>query len=359
MSRASELQKHREFPIQFFTRVPGWEAASHSVHNKAIAGSNGREAMSVKEDDMHPTSPFPTYVLITPARNEEAFIEKTLESMVRQSVLPLKWIIVNDGSTDSTAAIVRPYVQKYPWIELVNLPERRDRNFAAKVYAFNAGRERLKDAEYEFIGNLDADVSLDQDHFEFLLGKMKLDARLGVAGTIFREENYSSETDSFEGQNHVAGQCQLFRRRCFEEIGGYCANRAGGIDWIAVTSARMLGWKTKSFREKSFFHYRRLGTAGRSVFAAMFSYGEKDYYLGGHPIWELSRVIYRMAKRPYLVGGVALGLGYGWAMLRREKRPVSKELMNFHRKEQMRKLKAVLKSLRTFKSVDSFKVLPD
>lgn len=301
----------------------------------------------------------PTYVLITPARNEEAFLEKTMESMVRQTVPPVRWIIVNDGSTDATASIVSRYVEKNGWIELVNLPERRERHFAAKVHAFNAGRERLQNVEYELIGNLDADVSLDQDHFEFLLGRMKSDPRLGVAGTVFREENYCSEIDSFEGQNHVSGQCQLFRRACFEEIGGYCPNKAGGIDWIAVTSARMKGWKTTSFREKSFFHYRHLGTAGRSVFAAMFSYGEKDYYLGGHPLWELFRLTYRMAKRPYFLGGLALGLGYGWAMLRMPKRPVSKELMKFHRKEQMRKLKAVLKTVLRLKSVDNFKVLPD
>ena len=301
----------------------------------------------------------PSYVLITPARNEEAFIEKTLESMIRQTVLPAKWVIVNDGSTDATGSIVSRYLEKNPWIELVNLPQRRERHFAAKVHAFNAGRERLRNVEYELIGNLDGDVSLDPDHFEFLLGKMKNDPRLGVAGTIFTEENYSSATDSFEGQNHVAGQCQLFQRECFEEIGGYCPNKAGGIDWIAVTSARMKGWKTTSFREKSFFHYRHLGTAERGVFAAMFSYGEKDYYLGGHPLWELFRLTYRMAKRPYFIGGLALGLGYGWAMLRRAKRPISKELMKFHRKEQMRKLKAVLKTIVTFKSIDNFKVLPD
>lgn len=301
----------------------------------------------------------PSYVLITPARNEEAFIEKTLESMVRQTVLPVKWVIVNDGSTDATARIVSRYLEKNPWIELVNLPQRRERHFAAKVHAFNAGRERLQNVEYDLIGNLDGDVSLDADHFEFLLGKMKSDPRLGVSGTIFREENYSSATDSFEGQNHVSGQCQLFRRECFEEIGGYCPNKAGGIDWIAVASARMKGWKTTSFREKSFFHYRHLGTAERSVFAAMFSYGEKDYYLGGHPLWELFRLTYRMAKRPYFIGGLALGLGYGWAMLRRAQRPISKDLMKFHRKEQMRKLKAVLKTVLMFKSVDNFKVLPD
>jgi len=158
---------------------------------------------------------------------------------------------VNDGSTDETGVVAAKYAEKYPWIEVVNLPVRQERNFAAKVNAFNAGQERVKDLDYELIGNLDSDVSLEEDHFEFLLLKFKDDARLGVAGTVFKEESgYNSETDSSEGQLHVSGQCQLFRRQCFEEIGGYFANKAGGIDWIAVTTARMKGWKTRSFREK-------------------------------------------------------------------------------------------------------------
>src|SRR5215831_5838586 len=280
----------------------------------------------------------PSYVLITPARNEEEFIEQTLMSVTRQTYLPLKWVIVNHGSTDGTASCIDPYLSKYDWIELVNLPVRRERNFAAKVHAFKAGQERAKNLHYEIIGNLDSDVSLDPDHFEYLLGKFKQDPKLGVAGTVFREESgYNSETDSLEGQLHVSGQCQLFRRKCFADIGGYFANKAGGIDWIAVTTARMMGWKTRSFREKWFFHHRHLGTAERSAFAAAFSYGEKDYYLGGHPVWELFRVTYRMVKPPYVVEGAALGLGYVWAAVRRAKRPISKELMAFHRKEQMRK----------------------
>jgi glycosyltransferase involved in cell wall biosynthesis len=302
----------------------------------------------------------PAYVLITPARNEEEFIEKTLESVTRQTYLPLKWVIVNDGSTDGTASRIDPYLSKHSWIELVNLPVRRERNFAAKVHAFNAGQERVKNLHCEIIGNLDSDVSLDPDHFEFLLNRFKEDPRLGVAGTVFREgSGYNSETDSLEGQLHVSGQCQLFRRQCFVDVGGYFANKAGGIDWIAVTTARMKGWKTRSFREKSFFHHRHLGTAERSAFAAAFSYGEKDYYLGGHPVWELFRVTYRMVKPPYLVEGFALGLGYGWAAVRRAKRPISKELMAFHRREQMRKLRAILKSALTFKPIDKFKLLSE
>jgi glycosyltransferase involved in cell wall biosynthesis len=312
------------------------------------------------DESVEKRTALPKYVLVTPSRNEAAFIEKTLESVVRQTVLPAKWVIVNDGSTDETGTIAAKYAEKYPWIEVVNLPVRRERNFAAKVNAFNAGQERVKSVDYELIGNLDSDVSLEKDHFEFLMLKFKDDARLGVAGTVFKEESgYNSETDSSEGQLHVAGQCQLFRRQCFEEIGGYFANKAGGIDWIAVTTARMKGWKTRSFREKSFFHHRHLGTAERSTFAAAFSYGEKDYFLGGHPLWELFRVGFRMLKRPYFIEGFALGLGYGWAAVRRLQRPISAELMAFHRREQMRKLKAIFKSVLTFKPIDKFQLLSE
>jgi hypothetical protein len=238
-------------------------------------------------------------------------------------------------------------------------PPERERTFASKVHAFNLGYDSVRDLQCEVIGNLDADVSFENDYLEFLLEKFLADPTLGVAGTVFREEGYSSERNSFEGHTHVAGGCQLFRKQCFKEISGFVPNRAGGVDWIAVTTARMLRWKTRSFREKSFFHHRHLGTAERSILSSLFSYGEKDYYLGGHPIWELFRVAYRSTQQPYVFGGLALGAGYCSALLRQIPRPVSRELMAFHRKEQLAKLRAILKSVFTFKTVDNFEVLPD
>jgi glycosyltransferase involved in cell wall biosynthesis len=299
-------------------------------------------------------------ILVTPARNEEALIEKVIQSVLSQTVRPIRWVIVNDGSTDGMPQIVGRYAARHDWIRVVDMPQHRDRSFAAKVHCFNAGYAAVKTIDHDVIGNLDADVSFEPDYLDFLLQRFAEDPRLGVAGTVFKEgHGYSSDTDSFEGQNHVAGGCQLFRRQCFEEIGGYVPNKAGGVDWIAVTTARMLGWTTRSFREKSFFHHRSLGTAERSRLGSSFSYGEKDYYLGGHPLWELFRVAYRMARRPYLVEGLALGCGYAWAGLRRIDRPVTPPLMRFHRKEQMRKLGAILRSVATFKRVDSFRVLPN
>jgi glycosyltransferase involved in cell wall biosynthesis len=295
------------------------------------------------------------YVLITPAHNEEVFIDKILASMVAQTVLPECWVIVDDGSSDRTAEIIQRYARRFSWIRLVQRPPRLDRSFAGKVHAFNAGLEHVQSVPFEVIGNLDADLSFEPDYLEFLIGKFSEDPQLGVAGTPFTEDGgYDTARDSFEGENHVAGGCQLFRRQCFENVGGYIPNAAGGIDWIAVTTARMKGWRTRSFPEKRFHHYRTLGTAGRSSMAASFSYGEKDYYLGGSPVWQLFRIIYRMTRRPVLIDGFALLSGYCWAALRGLERPVSSELMRFHRQEQMKKLAAILRTLLKLKKVDNF-----
>jgi glycosyltransferase involved in cell wall biosynthesis len=300
----------------------------------------------------------PRCLLITPARNEAAHLEQTILSMVSQTTLPDKWIIVNDGSTDDTPNIIDKYAAAHPWIQRKDMPAHRDRSFAAKARNFNSACDDAGLWGYDVVGNIDADVTFEPDFLDFLLRRFTDNPRLGVAGAPFVEDDgYDSTTDSFEGENHVAGQFQLFRRRCLEDVGGYVPNKAGGVDWIAVTTARMKGWETRSFREKRFFHHRTLGTAERGRLAALYSYGEKDYYLGGSPIWEISRVAYRVAKRPRVFGALALGAGFLMAAIRRIPRPVSAELMRFHRNEQMKKLRAILASLLRLRKIDNFSVL--
>jgi len=280
--------------------------------------------------------------------------------MVAQTVLPERWVIVDDGSTDRTADIVERYASRYPWIELVRLPQRQDRNFAAKVHAVNIGLTRVQQCEFEVLGNLDADVSFQPRYMEFLMKKLGEDPELGIAGTPFTQEGqYDSSKDSFEGENYVAGPCQLFRLKCFKEIGGYVPNRAGGIDWIAVMTARMKGWKVRSFSEERYHHHRMLGTAGKSRVAALFANGEEDYYLGGSPVWELFRVAYRITKKPIVTGGLAVLCGYCWAAMQRTERPVSIELMRFHRGQQLQKLSVILRALVKLRKVDSFHLLTE
>ncbi len=282
------------------------------------------------------------YVLVTAARNEEDSIGRTIESVIRQTVLPRRWVIVSDGSTDNTEAIVREHMRQAAYIELVRMPERGDRHFAAKVQAFNEGRRHLEDIEYELIGNLDADVSFGEDFFEFLLGKFSQLPELGVAGTDYVEGDFHSFKDSYISPNHVNGQCQLFRRRCFEDIGGYTPVKGGGIDWLAVTTARMKGWQSRSFGEMSYVHHQPMGRTHGNVLAARFHYGRKDYVCGGHPLWQVFRSLFQMTKKPYLIGGFLLLFGYFWSWISRRERIASAELIRFHRREQMQRLKALL-----------------
>ena len=285
------------------------------------------------------SAPGLTYVLITPARNEDAFIELTLKSVIAQTVLPLKWVIVSDGSTDGTDDIVTKYAAGHPWIELVRMPERSERHFAGKVHAFNAGYERVKALKYDIIGSLDADISFDPDYFGFLLEKFTEDPKLGVAGTPFREGDVQYDY-RFSRKEHVSGACQLFRRACFESIGGYTPLKTGGIDLVAVVTARMRGWKTETFTDKVCFHHRLMGSAKHNFIRAQFNSGYHDYPMGVHPIWQLFRSVYQMSRKPVIIGGSLLLLGYLWAMLKRAPTPMSAEFVNFRRKEQMQWLNA-------------------
>ena len=224
------------------------------------------------------------YVLITPARNEEAFIERTLQSMIAQTRRPVRWVIVDDGSTDGTAAIVERYAASQPWIELVRRPVRMNRDFAGKVHAFNAGMERVKDLQVHLIGNLDADISFGPDLFEFLVEQFRLDPNLGVAGAAYTQDGWDSMTGQFRRGDERTWACQLFRAECFRQIGGYVANPAGGIDWIAVTTRACTGGRHGTFPDTAISPPSPDGNGGTRLVGAMFDYGAKDYFLGGSPI---------------------------------------------------------------------------
>lgn len=286
------------------------------------------------------------YVLITPARNEAQFIEQVINSLITQTIRPAKWVIVSDGSTDGTDEIVKRYIQIESWIELVRMPERRERHFAGKVHCFNAGYQRLAGVTYDVIGNLDADITFEPDYVEFLLTKFADDWRLGVAGTPFVEgaESYDYR---FTSRHHVSGACQLFRRDCFEDIGGYQAIQGGGIDWVAVTTARMKGWKTRTFTERVCRHHRAMGTASSGKLGAWYNLGKQDYYLGGHLLWQVFRSCLQMRSKPYVLGGVALLAGFIWGVVTRANRPIGHDLIAFHQREQMQRLRDMFRKLFT------------
>jgi poly-beta-1,6-N-acetyl-D-glucosamine synthase len=281
------------------------------------------------------------YVLITPARNEAAFIGETIKCVIVQTSPPLRWVIVSDGSTDGTDEIVRGYADEHDWIEFVRMPERKERHFAGKVLAFNAGYERVKHLDFDIIGNLDADITFDQEYFAFLIEKFAWNPRLGVGGTPFREDGRQYDY-RFTSVEHVSGACQLFRRECFEEIGGYAPLPAGGIDLAAVLTARMKGWQTRTFVGKICEHHKKTQVGKHSTAKATFRSGYHDYLMGSHPLWQIFRSMYQMSNKPFLLGGLLLLGGYSWAMVKCAERTVPPELVVFRGKEQMRRLREKL-----------------
>jgi len=290
-------------------------------------------------------SNLPSYVLISPARNEARLIEPTIQSVVRQTVRPLKWVIVSDGSTDGTDDIVRRYAAQHEWIELLRLAERRERNFAGKAHAFNAGKARVEELKYDAIANLDADITFESDYFAYLLERLSTDPLLGVIGTPYVETTKEVYDYRYVNIEHVSGACQVFRRECYEAIGGYAAVKTGAIDCMAVIAARMKGWKTRTFTGKVCQHHRIVGTAEASPMKARLVAGVMDYTMGNHPVWQFFRTLYQMGQKPYVVRGLAIGAGYVWAWLRGAERPVSAELTAFHRREQMQRLRAAWKRI--------------
>ena len=285
------------------------------------------------------SSPLPGYVLVTPARNEAQYLEATIQAMVAQTHRPLKWIIVSDGSTDGTDDIVQKYLAAHDWIELFRMPERKERNFAGKAYAFNTGYGCLKGLDFEVVGNLDADVTFGPNHFACLASKFIENPRLGVAGAPFREGNYQYDY-RFTSTENVWGGCQLFRRACFDGIGGYMPLKGGGVDLVAAISARMHGWQTRTYMDSMCVHHRVMNSAMSDGITRKFVWGRSDYRLGSHPIWQLFRCMYQLTKQPYIVGGLLTLSGYFTAYLTRQSRTVSPELAKFRGQEQMKRLKA-------------------
>jgi len=197
--------------------------------------------------------------------------------------------------------------------------------------------------EYEIIGNLDADISFDRDYISFLLGKFADDPKLGLVGTPYRDPLNQMYDYRYVSIEHVTGPCQLFRRECFEAIGGYMSVKGGAIDRIADIATRMNGWKTRTYTEKIYLHHRHTGTAQQSVLMSKFRDGGKDYSVGTSPVWEFFRTIYQMTKKPVFFGGLMLASGYLWSLIRRVERPVPPEMVKFCRREQMTRLKVLFK----------------
>jgi len=286
------------------------------------------------------------YVLITPAKNEEKCIEDTIGSVISQTTLPEKWVIVSDNSTDNTDHIVRHYEEEYNFIKLLRVSENTDHNFSSKINAFNKGYSHVKDIPYCFIGNLDADVTFSPDYFENIISKFKNNTGLGIAGGIILEllnGRYVSQNTSL---NSVAGAVQLFRRECYEDIGGYIPLRFGGVDAAAEILARKHGWKVQTFPDFEVFHHRQVSQRLGNILVTRFRQGITHYILGYHPVFQLLRCLKRLKDKPLIVGSLIVLSGYYWAFCKKYEYRLPDDAVRYLRGEQISRLKQELKHSR-------------
>jgi poly-beta-1,6-N-acetyl-D-glucosamine synthase len=276
------------------------------------------------------------YVIITPTRNEEAYIRYTLDSVVAQTLKPEQWIIVDDGSTDGTAKIIQEYVKRYAWIKRVTLPMESNRELGARIVRiFNQGFKLIEEP-YDFIVELDSDLSFTSDYFENLLRKFAEDPQLGIAGGGFYIPVGNQWRLEKVPADHVRGATKVYRKACFDEIGGIPV--VNGWDSIDEWRAQMKGWKTRSYNELIVHHLRPTGTSfgkwGGGIKA-----GQYAYFMGYPWLVILARSLYRFfSERPPIVTGTALFWGYLQSWLARAPQYDDAELVAYMRRKQMRRI---------------------
>ncbi|MDZ7271795.1 MAG: glycosyltransferase family 2 protein [candidate division KSB1 bacterium] len=283
------------------------------------------------------------YVLITAARNEELFIERAIVSVARQTVLPLRWIIVDNGSTDRTREVVTRNLARYPFLRLMVVKPSGEQ-FAQKVHAINLAYEQLRPLPFAFVGVLDADITLEPRYYEQLLALFGQMPRLGIAGgTILEPTRGAFRARYGNAPDYVAGAVQMFRRRCFEAIGGYMPLPFAHEDTVASEMARMRGWEVVSFPHLQAWHHRQSGTGHGRLLRARFCQGQADYAVGYHPLFELVKFARRLNEVPWLVGSTLRLSGYLWAALRRMQRPVDRQFVAHLRARQMARVTQLLR----------------
>jgi glycosyltransferase involved in cell wall biosynthesis len=279
------------------------------------------------------------YVIITPARNEEILIADTIQAVISQTLRPLRWVIVNDGSTDKTGQIIESYIKKYDFIRLVNLERDGDRNFGRKAVAFSHGLVTLQNLDYEYIGNLDADISIAPDYYNNIIQYFNTDAKLGIVGGIVYTKIGKRLVTCDETLDSVAGAVQLFRRSCFEAIGGYLPLKLGGIDTVAEIKARMLGWTVRKLPDQRVFEQRRMGSPMASPLGIKLREGRQFYSLGYGLLFFTLRCIYRFKDKPFIIGSIAALYGFVESFLRRQPVLPQKDIVAYLKSEQRQRLK--------------------
>jgi biofilm PGA synthesis N-glycosyltransferase PgaC len=276
------------------------------------------------------------YVVVTPVRDEEALLPSTIESMIRQTIVPAEWIIVNDGSKDNTGKIIDDYASRYPWIRGVH---RQDRGFRKSgggvVDAFNDGYRTLACEDWQFIAKFDGDLTFAADYFEKCFAEFDRDPKLGVGGGVIcyvvDGVDQIEEAPAF----HVRGATKIYRRKCWESIGGFWP--APGWDTMDEVKANSLGWSSRSFPDLHLIHHRDTGSAD-GLWHTLVKYGRANYICGYHPVFMFSKCVRRLWQRPFVLGSVGLMYGFVSGYIKNIPQVDDRATILYLRQQQMNRL---------------------
>ena len=252
------------------------------------------------------------YCLITPCRDEAQYARRTLDSVTSQTISPALWLIVDDGSTDQTPAILAEYAAKFPYIRILRREDRGFRKLGGGVIdAFYAGYDAIDTTEFDYVCKLDLDLELPANYFESLIQRMEQNPRIGTCSgkPYFRNSTGKLISEKCGDENSV-GMVKFYRTRCFREIGGFV--RELMWDGIDGHRCRMLGWIAESWDdpELRFVHLRPMGTSHKNWWTGRVRHGIGQYFMGTSPIYMLASALFRMTRPPIVIGGIAMLWGY-------------------------------------------------
>jgi len=276
------------------------------------------------------------YVIITPVRDEEQHIEATIMSVLHQTVLPAEWVLVDDGSSDDTGAIIDRVAARVPWVQAVHRRDRGCRKAGGGVIdAFYAGYEALRSHDWEYVVKLDGDLRFAPDYFQRCFSYFENDPTLGIGGGDICHQVDGELVVEENPRFHVRGATKIYRRSCWEAIDGLW--RAAGWDTIDEVKANMMGWRTYSFKDAPITHLRFTGTADGRLRDRV-KHGVACYISGYHPLFVLASCVFRLAQPPYLVGSLAIAYGFVKAHFVRPPRVDDTRMVRYLRGQQLRRL---------------------
>lgn len=297
-----------------------------------------------------------SYVLLTAAYNEEKYITRTIESVINQTILPKRWVIVSDGSADHTDEIVKKYAAQHNFICFLRREKNKERNYYQKVLSLKEGFKLLANIEYDYIGTLDADISFEKDYFQMVLIKILNNNKFGIVGGTVLDYYNNKPHKRLGSLSSVCGAVQFFRKECLQSIGGFFPVTIGIDDSILEIKAKKRGWIVQSFPDLFVYSYRIVGTADSSLLKAMFKEGIKDYFLGNTILFEFLKCCHRTQEMPYIIGAVSKFYGFLFYYFKKPKQILSDDEIAFVRNLQQKKLKQfILKNIFKYRKLSSKK----